>query len=106
MNKGFIVGNMVCRPNLSINTKSGSPWVKIRIAYDNHVTDVADFFDIFFSGRNAEILAQYGEKGKLISVEYRLGVGSIKNASASYKTVDLYGVDFNFLSSVKEISND
>lgn len=104
MNKGFLIGNLVADPVLNQGQKG--VWTKIRIAYDNPISDKADFFDIFFSGRHAEILVQYGEKGRLLSIEYRLGASVVKSGSVSYKTVDLYGVEFNFLSSVKEKSNE
>lgn len=104
MNKGFLVGNLVA--DAVLNQTNKGPWTKIRIAYDNPHSDKTDFFDIFFSGRNAEILAQYGEKGRLLSIEYRLGTSMLKSGEFLYKSIDLYGVDFNFLSSVKGKSNE
>ena len=103
-NSGHIIGNLTS--DVILNNSPKGPWAKIRIAWDDTFTEKTEFFEIFFSGRNAENLSQYGEKGRLILVEYRLGCGSINKGDVIIKTVDLYGTNFKFLSSSKEKSNE
>lgn len=103
-NNGIIVGNLTS--DVTLNQSAKGPWAKIRIAWDDVVSGKAEFFDIFFSGRNAEVLSQYGEKGRQILVRYRLATGSISKGDVVIKTVDVYGVDFQFLSSSKEKKNE
>ena len=100
MQNNSLIGNLVSTPEL--NTSGENPWTKIRVA----VSDVDTLFvDVFFSGKTAEQIAQYLEKGRQVYVEYRLRNNEYTKDNVKIKTLDLYGTKCVFLNK-KEVSSN
>lgn len=102
MQRGTLIGNLTQTPELKSN--QNGPWTKLRMAINQAAETL--YVDVFFSGRDAEILCQYMEKGRQIYVEYRLVNNTYEKEGVKIKTLDLYGTQFEFLSSKGKNDNE
>lgn len=92
MQNNSLIGNVVADPVL--NTSGKEPYTKLRVA----VSDADTLFvDVFFSGKLAEQIAQYLNKGRQVYVEYRLKNNEFIKDNVKIKTLDLYGSKCTFL---------
>lgn len=103
MNKGFLLGNVVATPELKQNG-SGLAYTKLRVAVNSSKDTL--FVDVFFSGRQAEIICQYLTVGRGVLVEYRLGNNEYEKDGVKYRSLDLYGLNFDFVSAGKGKENE
>lgn len=99
MNKGLLIGNVVATPELKQNPVSGLAYTKLRVAVNTSKDTL--FVDVFFSGRQAEIICQYLTVGRSVAVEYRLANNEYEKDGVKYRSLDLYGLNFEFLNSGK-----
>lgn len=95
MQRSMVTGNVVATPELKTNDKGA--WTKLRLA-SNGQNDTL-FLDVYFSGRQAEILCQYAEKGRQLLVEFRIVNNSYEKDGVKVNTFDFYGLNFEFLGS-------
>lgn len=76
MNNCVFIGRIVKEPEFKFLPKSGTPFVKFRIAVERtrkiEGQPTADFFPVLLWGSSAEALANYVGKGNLIAVNGRI----------------------------------
>jgi len=109
MNNSFeVIGNVVRNPELR-HTNGGTPVTTLTVATNNrykdksgNVQEKADFHDVSFFGKQAELASQYASKGRLVQVKGRLSYvtrqGVDKNGKQfNLKVVDLVGGGFQLL---------
>ncbi|HRA10065.1 MAG TPA: single-stranded DNA-binding protein [Chitinophagaceae bacterium] len=94
MQNNSIIGNLVKKPIL--NKGANGPWTKIRVA-ENETSDETLYVDVFYSGKLAEQITQYLDKGRGVYVEYRLKNGKYTKDGIEINTIDLYGTKCIFL---------
>lgn len=71
MNLVALIGNAAADPELR-HTTSGKAVCELRLAVSRPGGDTADFFTIISWDRQAEVVAEYVQKGRKIAVEGRL----------------------------------
>lgn len=92
MQNNSLIGNLVATPVLN---KGEKPWTKIRVACET-LGDTL-WVDIFYSGKLAEQIAQYLEKGRQVYVEYTIKNAEYEKNGVKVKTFDFYGTRCEFL---------
>ena len=89
MNNVTLVGRLTSDPELN-TSPSGTSYVRFNIAVDRQGKDKgADFPTCIAFGKTAEILSQYGFKGKQIGVTGRLQTGSYNKDGVKVYTTDV-----------------
>jgi single-stranded DNA-binding protein len=96
MQQNSLVGNVVVNPVLN---KGDNPWTKLRVAAEEGANTL--FLDIFFSGKLAEQICQYLEKGRTVYVQYTIKNGEYVKDNVRVKSFDFYGSRCDFLGSRK-----
>lgn len=98
MQLNTLIGNVVATPVLN-KDKSKNPWTKIRVA----ATEMDDtlFVDIFFSGKLAEQICQYVEKGRSVYVQYAIKNTKYEKDGVEVRSFDFYGKKCIFLGNKK-----
>jgi single-stranded DNA-binding protein len=96
MQQNSLVGNVVANPVLN---KGDNPWTKLRVAAEEGPNTL--FLDIFFSGKLAEQICQYLEKGRTVYVQYTIKNGEYVKDNVKVKSFDFYGSRCDFLGSRK-----
>lgn len=95
MNVVCLIGRLVAQPELKYTSGSNIAVCSFRIAVDRRFKDqsgqkMTDFIDIVAWRQNAEFVANYGDKGRLISVTGTLQVRSWQAQDGSpRKTVEV-----------------
>lgn len=97
MQQNNLIGNVVNSPTL--NTTGENKWTKLRVAAEEGGDTL--FVDVFFSGKLAEQICQYLEKGRSVFVQYRIKNSEYTKDGVSLKTYDFYGTRCDFLGSKK-----
>jgi single-strand DNA-binding protein len=104
VNKVILLGNLTAEPNLRY-TKNGNPVINFSIATNRSYKDKndewqeqADFHNIVFWGKTAELISQLCDKGSKIYVEGRLQTRSWEDndGKRNYKT-EVVGRNFILL---------
>lgn len=96
MQLNSLIGNLVTTPVLN---KAENPWTKIRVAAEEGKDTL--FVDIFFSGKVAEQICQYLEKGRTVYVEYIIKNAEYTKDNVKVKSFDFYGKRCDFIGSRK-----
>jgi len=109
MNNSFeVIGNVVRNPELR-HTNGGTAVTTLTVATNNrfkdksgNVQEKADFHDVSFFGKQAELATEYASKGRLVQVKGRLSYatrqGIDKNGKPfNLKVVELVGGGFQLL---------
>lgn len=91
-----LIGNVVATPVLN---KGKNPWTKIRVAAEE--VDETLFADVFFSGRLAEQICQYVEKGRTVYIQYTIKNTEYEKDGVKVRSFDFYGKKCDFLGSRK-----
>jgi len=96
MNNSFeVIGNVVRNPELR-HTNGGTPVTTMTVATNNRfkgkdgtVQEKADFHEVSFFGKQAELATQYATKGRLVQVKGRLNYDMRKAVDKNGKPFDL-----------------
>ena len=91
-----LIGNIVATPTLN---KGDNPWTKLRVAAEEGPETL--FVDVFFSGKLAEQICQYMEKGRTVYIQYTIKNGEYVKDNVRVKSFDFYGKKCDFLGSKK-----
>lgn len=91
-----LIGNIVATPTLN---KGDTPWTKLRVAAEENGKTL--FVDVFFSGKLAEQICQYMEKGRTVYIQYTIENGEYVKDNVKVKSFDFYGKKCDFLGSKK-----
>lgn len=108
MNKIVLVGRLVKDPVKKVIEDSGSVVTRFIIATERPYrkqdgNKEADFIPVAVWGKKAEIIAQYAEKGKMITVSGRLETRNFTDKEGVRKFIsEVVADDFQFLSSSKK----
>lgn len=97
MNKTCLVGRLTAKPELRY-TQSNKSVVRFTVAV-NRQGEGADFINCTAWGKTAENIANYLDKGSMISVEGRIQTGSYtNNQGQKIYTTDIVAESVQFLS--------
>lgn len=105
-NRITAVGRLTADPELK-ELKEDSKVVNFTIAVDRPTKDeTTDFFRCFAWNKLAEIVAEYGEKGRLVLVGGRLEQRTYEKEGQKHTVAEIRVEDFQLLDSKKSGSKD
>lgn len=102
MNKVFLLGNVVAKPELRY-TPSGMAVTDLRMAIDNRRKSGNDwiedtlFLDVTLFGKSAENSSQYLDKGRQVLVEGKLILDKWEDNGEKRSRLRVYGDSIQFL---------
>lgn len=107
MNSVNVVGRLTADPELK-TTNTGKSVTKFTVAVRSRSSEKdADFFDCTTWGQPAEFLANYGKKGRIVSVSGRLETRSWEAQDGSKrKATEIVANEVNLLDKAPENSGD
>lgn len=100
MNKVVLIGRITAKPEISY-TQSNMAVTKFTIAVDRGKDKGADFIRVTAFDRQAETIARYMDKGRMIAVEGRIQTGSYKKDGKTVYTTDVIIDRSEFLGSAQ-----
>lgn len=107
INNVIMVARLVRDPELK-STPNGTSVARVSVANSysyktaGEKKEVVSYFDLVFWGKAAEIISQYGEKGKQIALEGRIGQQRWQDADGKNRSsVEITVNNFQFLGSKK-----
>jgi single-strand DNA-binding protein len=95
VNSIIITGRLGREPELR-QSDSGTPWATVSVAEGG---DEPNWFDVKCFGRTAEVLNEYGSKGRKVAIQGRMVQESYEKDGESRKTWRLIGNRVEFLDS-------
>lgn len=103
MNKVCLVGRLTAKPVIKY-TNSNRAVTRFNVAINRQKNEGADFINCVAWGKTAENIANYLDKGSMVSVEGRIQTGSYTNKKGrKIYTTDIIAENVQFLSSKKNV---
>jgi single-strand DNA-binding protein len=94
LNHVRLIGRLTAKPELHYGSSgTGRARIGIAVSYRGE----AEFFDVTVFGKTAEVLAQYGAKGRVVHIDGRLTHYSREIDGTTVKTLDLVADRVDFL---------
>lgn len=112
INKVFIAGRITAKPEIR-STPGGQAVTTFSVAVNRSWTtkegkkqEDAQFFNVVFWGKQAEVIVQYVEKGQVIFVEGRLQNREWEKDGEKRRTTEIVGERFQFGAKAKGDKKD
>lgn len=105
MNKVVLIGRITAKPEISY-TQSNMAITKFTIAVDRGKDKGADFIRVTAFDRQAETIARYMDKGRMIAIEGRIQTGSYKKDGKTVYTTDVIADRSEFLGSASQTAEE